>query len=81
MIKEIKSGHCDRCGNDEEEIIKFENSNELLCYECLTLDGICHKCGDYIPFPEDEHDELNILCDNSDYTPSLCLSCFSSTEP
>ena len=81
MEKEVKSGNCECCGNYEEEIIKFENSDKFLCYACLTVEGICHNCGDYIPFPEDEEDELNKLCDSSDYTPELCLSCFSSTEP
>ena len=70
---------CEQCNGFEEKTYQFNNDIPR-CEYCMSVEGLCIDCGNYIPFPEDENDELNILSDSSDYAPAMCLDCFKKLK-
>ena len=71
MKKQLKSGKCEQCGRDEDEIIRFSDNEKFRCTYCMTVEGLCQNCGEYIPFPADD--------ENGDYdmnfAPLFCDKC------
>ncbi len=72
---------CSQCENYNDKLYSFNNEPKRCAY-CMKSEGLCQKCGDYIPFPDDNDDDdpLHQLCDSSDYAPELCLECFNSND-
>jgi len=71
--KTSKKGKCKQCGRMEDEVMKFSDDEIFRCAYCMTVEGLCQNCGEYIPFPDDD--------ENGDYdmnfSPSLCKNCES----
>lgn len=78
MCKKTKSGKCEQCEREEELLISF-GSEKYRCSYCMTVEGLCQECGDYIPMPDpdDENDPLWKLDNSPDFAPSVCLECFA----
>lgn len=78
ILKVEKQGEwlqCDKCHGACKELFQPENE-QMLCSHCMLELGLCQVCGEYIPFPEDENDELNDLSESTtNYTPTHCLTC------
>ena len=69
--KQIKQGKCEQCGRNEDEIMRFSDDEKFRCAHCMTVEGLCQVCGEYIPFLDDD--------ENGDYdmnfAPSICDDC------
>jgi uncharacterized Zn finger protein len=69
--KQLKSGVCEQCGNNENEIMRFSDEEIFRCSYCMTVEGLCQECGKYIPLQDsDDDDEYDM-----NYAPSLCERC------
>lgn len=83
MKSEI-NGTCEQCKREVLELIRFSETQPFLCEYCCRVEGICQRCGDYIPNPSDEeiynedemakHNKINEY--NSDYAPTYCFDCY-----
>ena len=68
-MKQTKEGHCEQCGRDEDEIMRFSDNEEFRCSSCMRTEGLCQECGEYIPFPDDDdYYDMN-------FAPNLCDEC------
>lgn len=76
MCKKTKTGKCEQCGKEDDDLMAFEN-DIYRCFDCMIIEGLCQDCGEYIPFLENENDLLIKLDNSSDFTPSVCLECFA----
>jgi len=72
MTKQVKSGNCQQCERYEDEIMRFSYDEIFRCPYCMTVEGLCQKCGDYIPFPDDSEEV--------DFAPSECDKCSISSR-
>ena len=69
--KQVKSGECEQCGRFEDEIMRFLEDKIFRCSYCMTVEGLCQNCGEYIPFPDDNEDGDRDM----NFAPSLCDDC------
>lgn len=68
--KQIKQGKCEQCGRDEDEIMRFSDDEKFRCSYCMTVEGLCQVCGEYIPIPDDENGDYDM-----NFAPSICEDC------
>ena len=69
--KQLKSGICEQCGNYEDEIMRFSDNEKFRCSYCMSVEGLCQNCGEYIPLPDDDEDGSYDI----NFAPSLCDEC------
>lgn len=73
MAKEIKSGKCQQCDRNENEIMRFDEKDKFRCSYCMKVEGLCQTCGEYIPFPEKGDEGL----EDMNFAPTICDDCSS----
>lgn len=70
-MKQVKAGYCEQCERYEDEIMRFSDDEKFRCSYCMTVEGLCQDCGEYIPFPDDDENGSYDM----DFSPKYCNAC------